>query len=114
MVRDRKDRLFSLDSDFSWEDLGDGVKRKIMSYTDELMLVKVAFETGSIGSLHSHFQTQMSYVESGAFEITLGDIKQVVKTGDTYYIPPDVVHGAVCLEKGILIDIFTPHREDFV
>lgn len=114
MISDRKDRLFSLDTDFSWEDLGGGVKRKIMSYTDELMLVKVAFEQGSIGTLHSHFQTQMSYVESGSFEISIGDTKQQVKTGDTYYIPPDVVHGAVCIEKGILIDIFTPHREDFV
>lgn len=85
-----------------------------MSYTDELMVVKVAFEKGSIGALHNHVHTQMSYVESGTFEITIENLKQVVKAGDTYYIPPNKVHGAICLEKGILIDIFTPHREDFV
>ena len=24
------------------------------------------------------------------------------------------MHGAVCLEEGVLIDVFTPHREDFI
>jgi quercetin dioxygenase-like cupin family protein len=32
-----------------------------MAYDDNLMMVKVAFEKGGIGALHSHFHTQMSY-----------------------------------------------------
>ena len=26
----------------------------------------------------------------------------------------DVVHGCVCLEAGVLLDIFNPYRQDFV
>jgi quercetin dioxygenase-like cupin family protein len=37
-----------------------------MSYDDNVMMVKVAFEKGAVGSLHSHYHTQISYVESGA------------------------------------------------
>lgn len=109
-----KENQFISDSDIPWEDLGGGLKRKIMAYDNNMMMVKVAFEKGGVGSLHSHFHTQMSYVESGAFEIKIGDKNQTLKKGDAYYIPPDVVHGALCLEPGILVDVFTPMREDFV
>jgi quercetin dioxygenase-like cupin family protein len=63
------------------EELGGGLKRKIMSYDDNLMMVKVAFEKGGVGTLHSHFHTQMSYVDSGAFEITIGDKNRSTEKG---------------------------------
>jgi quercetin dioxygenase-like cupin family protein len=109
-----KGKQFINDADIPWEDLGAGLKRKIMAYDDNLMMVKVHFEEGGIGTLHSHFHTQMSYVESGAFEITIGDQRKALRKGDAYYIPPDVIHGALCVESGILVDIFTPFRADFV
>lgn len=111
---DQKGKEFINDSEIGWEELGGGLKRKIMSYDDNLMMVKVAFEKGGIGTLHSHFHTQMSYIDSGAFEITIGDKTGVLKKGDAYYIPPNIVHGALCLEAGVLVDIFTPLREDFI
>jgi quercetin dioxygenase-like cupin family protein len=107
-------KRFINDADIPWEELGGGLRRKIMGYDDHLMMVKVAFEQGGIGVLHSHFHTQMSYVESGMFEIMIGDRKEQLKKGDAYHIPPDVVHGALCLEAGILVDIFNPMRADFL
>jgi quercetin dioxygenase-like cupin family protein len=29
-------------------------------------------------------------------------------------VPSNVVHGCVCLEAGMLVDVFSPHREDFL
>lgn len=103
-----------LDSDIAWTDLGEGVKRKIMAHNGQLMLVKVAFEKGAVGTLHHHYHTQLSYVASGAFELTIGNKQKVLKSGDVYFVPPNEVHGAVCLEAGMLIDIFHPEREDFL
>lgn len=111
---DQKGKQFIKDSDIDWEDLGGGVKRKIMSYDENVMMVKVAFETGGIGSLHNHVHRQISYVDSGVFEITIEENKKILKQGDAFFIPPNLVHGALCIEKGILIDIFTPFREDFI
>lgn len=102
------------DQRLPWEPVAEGVKRKIMTYDPSLMMVKVAFKTGGIGAAHSHFHTQMSYVESGAFAITIGDETRTVRAGDAYYVPPNVWHGAVCEEAGVLVDIFTPMREDLV
>ncbi|MBS1564980.1 MAG: cupin domain-containing protein, partial [Bacteroidetes bacterium] len=40
--------------------------------------------------------------------------KKILSAGDAYYIPPHVLHGAVCIEDGVLIDVFSPMREDFI
>ena len=109
-----KGKQFIVDAEIPWQDLGGGLKRKIMSYDETMMMVKIIFEKGGIGVPHKHVHTQMSYVESGVFEVTIGDKKQLLKKGDGYYIPSNVMHGAVCKEAGVLIDMFTPMREDFV
>ena len=95
-------------------DLGQGITRKILAYHDNLMVVEVNFEKGAIGVLHSHPHEQITYILEGAFEFNDGDEKKVVRAGDTTFKEPDIEHGAVCLEKGRLLDIFTPMRKDFV
>ncbi|MDA8971742.1 cupin domain-containing protein [Flavobacteriaceae bacterium] len=105
---------FLFDKDQEWEVVGEGVKRKIMGYDDKIMLVKVEFETGAIGYKHAHHHSQVTYVESGSFDFSIGDETKTVKGGDSVFIPSHVLHGAVCTEKGILIDVFSPIREDFM
>ncbi|WAC40543.1 cupin domain-containing protein [Pedobacter sp. SL55] len=106
--------LFQIETETTWEDLGNGVQRKIYGYDDKIMLVKAKFEAGAIGPLHEHYHVQVTYVESGVFEMTIGDEKKIIRKGDGYYVPPHAVHGCVCVEPGILIDVFAPHREDFI
>jgi len=105
---------FIFGDDMAWETVGEGLKRKIMGYDDKIMLVKVDFQVGAIGSLHEHHHSQVTYVESGSFDFTIGDATKTVKGGDTVYIPPHVLHGAICTEAGVLIDVFSPMREDFM
>ncbi|ATP56450.1 cupin [Pedobacter ginsengisoli] len=106
--------LFQIDDETPWEDLGNGIKRQVFGYNDQIMLVKAKFEVGAVGDLHEHHHTQVTYVDSGAFEMTIGAEVRIIRKGDGYYVPPHVLHGCVCLEAGILIDAFTPHREDFL
>ena len=51
---------------------------------------------------------------SGKFELNIGGEVKVLGAGDGYYVAPDQLHGCVCLEEGILIDTFSPHRADFI
>jgi quercetin dioxygenase-like cupin family protein len=107
-------KVFIENQDMPWEQMDTGVKRKIMAWDDKLMVVKVAFEKGGVGALHQHFHSQITHIESGIFEVEIGDEKKVLSTGDAFYIPPNTIHGAVCLEAGVLIDVFSPMREDFI
>lgn len=100
--------------DIEREDLGDGVSRKILAYSQNLMTVEVNFEEGAIGAMHSHPHEQITYVLEGEFEFDIGGEKTIVKAGDTLYKQSNIEHGAVCLKKGKLLDIFTPHRADFI
>ena len=96
-----------------WEKLGEGMYRQILGHDDKMMMVRVKFDKGGIGAVHEHFHSQTSYVVSGQFELQIADEKKILKTGDAFYIPPHTLHGAVCLEAGELIDVFSPTREDF-
>ena len=91
-----------------------GVVRRVLSYDDQVMCVENTFEKGAVGKLHSHPHTQITYVVSGEFSFTIDGETKIVKAGDTMLKQDGVIHGCTCLEAGILLDIFTPMREDFV
>lgn len=98
----------------NFDDLGNGVKRKILAYSQNLMHVEVHFEEGATGAMHSHPHEQTTYVISGEFEFTIGDKTEIVKSGDTMYYIPDILHGCRCIKKGVLLDTFSPMRKDFL
>ncbi|RAJ81944.1 quercetin dioxygenase-like cupin family protein [Chitinophaga dinghuensis] len=106
--------IFQTGADIPWESTAPGLQRKIYGYDDRVMLVKVKFEQGAIGTMHQHPHTQVTYVESGAFEFTIGNETRIIRAGDGCYMPSNVMHGCTCLEAGVLIDTFSPHREDFL
>ena len=109
-----KSENFITEKETAWTDLGGGISRQIMAYDGQLMLVKVKFEQGAIGTLHTHYHSQASYVASGTFEVEIEGVKQILTTGDSFYIDPDLEHGVVCLEAGVLLDGFSPMRADFL
>ncbi len=95
-------------------ELGGGVSRKVLAYTPDIMAVEVRFQAGGVGAVHTHPHVQCTYVKSGSFRFTVEGEEVVVKEGDSIAFPPDVPHGTLCLEAGILVDVFTPMRKDFV
>ncbi|MEI6569594.1 MAG: cupin domain-containing protein [Verrucomicrobiota bacterium] len=96
------------------QDLGEGVSRQILGYNNDLMMVKVIFKEGAIGSIHAHVHSQTTYCPEGTFKFTIGEESRIVKAGDAVYIPSGVLHGVVCLQEGALIDTFNPVRQDFL
>jgi quercetin dioxygenase-like cupin family protein len=107
-------KMFIENREIPWEEVDKGMKRKIMAYDDKLMVVKVQFDKGGVGTLHQHYHSQITHVESGKFEVEINGEKKILSAGDAFYIPPNVIHGAICLEAGVLIDVFSPMREDFI
>lgn len=69
------------------EDNGHGLTRRVLAYSDDLMVVENTFEKGAVAGLHHHPHTQISYIVSGKFEFTVDGEKHVVSTGDSFYMP---------------------------
>ena len=107
-------RPFVRTADLAWENTAPGVKRQILAYGPDLMLVRVEFERGAVGALHHHPHRQVTYVASGRFECSVGDETQVLVAGDSFFARADVPHSVRALDAGTLIDSFTPAREDFL
>ncbi|GLR18683.1 cupin domain-containing protein [Portibacter lacus] len=107
-------KAYWIDTETPWEPVAEGLDRQIMGFDDKIMLVKARFKTGAVGQLHKHYHSQVTYVESGEFEMTIGDDVRIIRKGDSYYIPPHEIHGCICRSPGILIDVFSPAREDFL
>ena len=96
------------------ENAADGVTRRVLAYNGGLMCVENTFEKGAVGAMHSHPHTQITYVVSGEFAFTIAGETRTVRAGDTLLKEDGVEHGCVCLEAGVLLDIVTPMREDFI
>jgi len=109
-----KGKIFFKKEDSEWEPAGDGITRQITGYNTQIMMVKVKFEKGAIGYVHDHFHSQASYVASGKFKITIDGKDEILEEGDGFFVNPNLRHGAECMEAGILVDVFSPLREDFL
>ena len=114
MSKNHKDQPWVYFKDIQGKTAAPGIVRKVLAYRDNAMCVLNEFEEGAVGAIHSHPHTQITYIAEGRFRFTIGDEEKEVGKGDTLCKQNGVKHGAVCLEKGVLIDFFTPMREDFV
>lgn len=105
---------FFFGEDTEWEEVAPGLSRQIMGFDGKIMLVKAKFETGAVGQMHRHYHSQVTYVESGEFRMTIDGVVKILKQGDSFYVLPWLMHGCVCTKPGILVDVFSPAREDFL
>ncbi|MGI0107501.1 cupin domain-containing protein [Salinimicrobium sp. WS361] len=109
-----KGKNFFKEAEAEWEPAGEGITRQITGYNTQLMVVKVKFEKGAVGYVHDHFHSQGTVVASGKFKISIDGKSEILEIGDGFFVPPNAKHGAECLETGMLIDVFSPVREDFL
>lgn len=91
-----------------------GVARQLCGYDDSILMARAEFAVGAIGIVHAHPHSQVTYVESGEFDVYIDGVEKRLGPGDSFYVQPNLEHGAVCRKAGVLIDVFSPIREDFL
>ena len=96
------------------ERIGDGIDRQ-MIWGKRLMVCRLRFAPHVITTVHSHPHEQVTIVEKGRVVFTIEGQERVAAAGDILHFPSGVRHGARMLDQEVmLIDIFTPIREDFL
>ena len=110
----RQSKAFMFGTRTPIESVGEGVTRQLCGYDDSILMARVEFEVGAVGDLHSHTHSQASYVQSGEFDVHIDGVETRLGPGDSFYIAPNLTHGAVCRKAGVLIDVFSPVRDDFL
>ncbi len=93
----------------------EGAERQLLSYGGNIMLVQFTFEAGVTAAMHSHPHEQIGYVVSGSLDLLMdGNTPTRLVAGSSYYVAPNIRHGIVTHAPTVLLDCFTPIREDFL
>ena len=90
-----------------------GLHRRTMATGERVMVCEFFLERGTVVPTHSHMHEQCGYVSSGKITFTIEEREYMLDVGDTYAIPGDVPHSAVAHTDTVLIEVFSPPREEF-
>ena len=91
-----------------------GLKRKVLAFSENLMLIRHQMKKGWQGTRHQHPHDQLVYIIQGRLRFTGGSSSFEVAAGDSFVVPGGVEHQASALEESEVLDVFHPYREDYV
>ena len=106
--------MFRKNNEVEAVEVAPGAVRRILSYNEDLMICEFHLTKGAVVAAHAHPHVQATYVASGKISYTKGEETQELNAGDTALAAGGVVHAVVALEDSVVIDAFTPMREDFI
>ena len=91
-----------------------GVHLKTLVYGKQTLMTEVKFEKGTVIPPHSHPHEQTGYLVSGHMDFLVDGEHYSARTGDSWNIAGDVEHGATAVEPSVVIEVFSPVREDYL
>ena len=91
-----------------------GIHLKTLVYGDKTLMTEVRLEKGAVIPNHSHPHEQTGYLISGHLQFLVNGETIDAKPGDSWSIAGDVVHSATAIEETLVIEVFSPVREDYL
>ncbi|MGA7293372.1 MAG: cupin domain-containing protein [Terriglobales bacterium] len=91
-----------------------GLVRRVGAYNDKLFLAEHRMEKDWVGARHSHPHEQIVYIVSGHLRVTVGETTFDARAGDSFVVRGGLEHQASALAESLVIDVFTPCREDYI
>lgn len=91
-----------------------GVNLDTLAVGEKSMVTKMNYVVGNYATEHTHPHEQCGYVISGEYLMTVEDQEYILHPGDSYAVPGNVPHSFQVLKAGEVIDVFTPHRKDYL
>ena len=94
--------------------IADGIERQ-MIWGERIMVCRLRLDPRVVTAVHSHPHEQITFVARGRVEFWIDGQSRIASAGDVLVFPPHCEHGATMLdEEVVLIDTFSPVREDFL
>ena len=106
--------MFKKSSSGKHTELIEGVHLKTMVYGDQTLLTEVRMDNGAVIPPHKHPHEQTGYLVSGHMDFLVNGEHHIAKPGDSWNIAGDLEHGATALEESVVVEVFSPVREDYL
>ena len=92
----------------------EGTRYKTLAFGEKTSLSEFSLEKGSVIPNHSHPHEQTGYVVSGRLLFTIANERFEAEPGDSWNIPGNVEHSVEVPEDTVVIEVFSPPREDYL
>lgn len=106
--------MFCKNSEEGYRQALEGIRLKALVKGERTLLVKFQMRQGSALPLHSHPYEQTGYLVSGRIRLHFGDRVCEAGPGDGWSIPMNVEHRAEILADSVVLEVFSPVREDYL
>ena len=90
-----------------------GLIRRTLVSGSELMICRFDLDSGVVIPSHAHPHDQAGYVVSGKIRITVDGKSCDLGAGDSYSAPSGALHSALALQASVVVDTFSPPRDDY-
>lgn len=106
--------MFYRKSDEGYHSRVKGIDQKTLVYGERTLLAEFLLKRGSIIPRHAHPYEQTGYLISGHMVFTVGNERHEAQVGDGWCIPMNTEHGAEVLKDSVVVEVFSPVREDYL
>lgn len=106
--------MFMKNGDKEYRELAPGIELKTLTYGGATLLGEFRLKQGALVPAHSHVHEQIGYLVSGKIRFITDDATFEAEPGDSWCILPEQTHAAEVLEDCLLIEVFSPLREEYI
>ena len=86
---------------------------KTLTDGERMMLLEVRIAAGAVVAMHTHPHEQTGRLLSGRLRLEIDGETHDLEPGDAWIIPADVPHEATGIEDCLVVEVFSPPREDY-
>ena len=105
--------MAELDDD-RWITMVPGIRRRTVAAGEQMMQMLVVLDAGSHLPEHQNPHEQITHLLRGRLRLTRANVPRELVAGQSLCIPGGTLHAADALEDTLVIDTFSPPREDLL
>ncbi|HPR42669.1 MAG TPA: cupin domain-containing protein [Candidatus Methanofastidiosa archaeon] len=106
--------MFKKEDELRTKELLKGISMELLCHGDKALMARFLLRGGHELPMHSHPYEQVGYMVSGHMVLVIDGTDHDVLEGDSWCIPQDVEHGAHILEDSLVVEVFSPPRDDYL
>ncbi len=106
--------MFQKRDEEGFKDLMEKAKMKTLVHGEKTLMAEFRLAKGAAVPFHDHPHEQTGYLISGRLDFVVGDETFTAGPGDSWCIPGNLGHSADVVEDSVVIEVFSPVREDYL
>lgn len=106
--------MFCKNNTGEYRELIPGVQLQTMVHGEKTLMGRFTLAKGAKIPPHKHPHEQTGIMISGKLLFTINNTETEVDAGESWCIPGNNEHAVVALEDSVVIEVFSPVREDYL